>query len=280
VCPRSPALFIFSFQRQLAAHVESGHRFCVCVWCPGHWPLALGAFQRHSSPVYCTPPSVNLLLQLLPSGCVQRTGCAAFGLGHPHQHMRGLVGSPHVHNSCLAPVRAPVFFTAFLTNAPPSWAFAQVDPTHAAPRGFRMLCDWPSTGIGVHISACAHTRPPPHGVRFGLCAICHWGAGPRVLLYALLFRPPAGARSIFWGTPTRGCRPAHPLICSPTLALSPSTAAHIAGFGCSPRRPEAAECSQSEIFFRFLELIYGSLLRKYRLGGLIAIPMVIGLMPI
>ena len=42
----------------------------------------------------------------VPSGCVQRTGCSACGLGYPHQV---LVGSPHVHSSFLVPASLSVF---------------------------------------------------------------------------------------------------------------------------------------------------------------------------
>jgi hypothetical protein len=77
-------------------------------------PTAIGTFQRHSSQ-HPTPsalalmPPLSVLCPLLltqsplaASGCVQRTGCGACGLGYPQTP--GLVGSPRAHSSCLAPV--------------------------------------------------------------------------------------------------------------------------------------------------------------------------------
>jgi hypothetical protein len=84
---------------------------------------AISTFQRHGTQHllhYWSPSSFHLVhvcrqLQRayyldfvraraprgVPSGFVQRTGCSACGLGHPHQV---LVGSPHVHSSFLVPV--------------------------------------------------------------------------------------------------------------------------------------------------------------------------------
>ena len=67
----------------------------------------------------------------------------------------GLVGSPHVHSSCLA----SVVFAFFLTNAStrmPPWAFTQL-----ALCDFRLLCGSSSTGIGVPIFAWGYSRSPP-----------------------------------------------------------------------------------------------------------------------
>jgi hypothetical protein len=93
VCIRLPALF------SARSRTRGGQIGC------GGLP-AISAFQRHSSQhlsIHCRSPSSGplLLLQNVPFGCVQRTGCSACGLGHPHQV---LVGSPHVHSSRLVPV--------------------------------------------------------------------------------------------------------------------------------------------------------------------------------
>ena len=108
-------LFADAFQRLLTAHRKPG----LCKVCLP----AISTFQRHSTQhlLHYWPPSsfhlVPVCRQLqrayyldfarvraprgVPSGCVQRTGCSACGLGYPHQV---LVGSPHVHSSLLVPV--------------------------------------------------------------------------------------------------------------------------------------------------------------------------------
>jgi hypothetical protein len=105
-----------------------------CVWCVCR-PLALfsAIAIAHSissiigrlSVFTCFPcvPFTDAFQRLLPvpggvpSGLVQRTGCSACGLGYPHQ-TPVLVGSPHVHSSCLGPVS----FAGFLIKCTPRWA--------------------------------------------------------------------------------------------------------------------------------------------------------------
>jgi hypothetical protein len=53
-------------------------------------PSAIGAFQRPSSQrllfhYYWSPSGFRFCCRGVPSGCVQRTGCSACGLGYPHQ---------------------------------------------------------------------------------------------------------------------------------------------------------------------------------------------------
>jgi hypothetical protein len=91
---------------------------------------AIGAFQRPSSQhlLHCWSPSgFHFCCRSAPSGCVQRTGCSACGLPTP-----GLVGSPHVHSSCLGPVSFAGFLLKYLRvhwhSLPPrrfAWPFSR-----------------------------------------------------------------------------------------------------------------------------------------------------------
>jgi hypothetical protein len=98
-CPpcvfRSPALFSACSQ-----HTGSP----ACVWCVCR-PLALFsaiAHCRRTSSVIGLHSVFTFVSAVPRSGFIQRTGYSACGLGHPHQVW--LVGSPHVHSSCLTPV--------------------------------------------------------------------------------------------------------------------------------------------------------------------------------
>jgi hypothetical protein len=85
---RSPALF--SARSQHTQRPDSAWWFC----------RPIGAFQRPSSQRllhYWSPSGFHFCCRSVPSGCVQRTGCSACGLGYPAHPTPGLVGSPHVH---------------------------------------------------------------------------------------------------------------------------------------------------------------------------------------
>jgi hypothetical protein len=72
--------FADAFQRLLTAHGKPG----LCVVCLP----AIRAFQRHSTHHflhYRSPFAFHFCFRSVPSGFVQRIGCSACGLGHPHQ---------------------------------------------------------------------------------------------------------------------------------------------------------------------------------------------------
>jgi hypothetical protein len=72
--------FANAFQRLLTAHRKPG-------LCAVGLPV-ISAFQRHSTQHllhYWSPFGFHFCCRGVPSGCVQRTGCSACGLGHPHQ---------------------------------------------------------------------------------------------------------------------------------------------------------------------------------------------------
>jgi hypothetical protein len=97
---------------------------------------AIRASQRHSTHHllhYRSPFGFHFCFRSVPSGFVQRTGCSACGSGYPHQ-TPGLVGSPHVHSSCLIPVSSTGLLIKCLHFIGMTWAFAQVRP-HVALRG-------------------------------------------------------------------------------------------------------------------------------------------------
>jgi hypothetical protein len=72
--------FADAFQRLLTAHGKPS----LCVVC---LPV-ISTFQRHSTQHllhYRSPFSFHFCFRSVPSGFVQRIGCGACGLGHPHQ---------------------------------------------------------------------------------------------------------------------------------------------------------------------------------------------------
>jgi hypothetical protein len=94
---------------------------------------AIGAFQRPSSQHllhYWSPSGFHFCCRGVPSGCVQRIGCSACGLGYPHQVC--LVGSPHVHSSCLVPTSE---LTRFPNQMPPRALAISAPIPNAALRG-------------------------------------------------------------------------------------------------------------------------------------------------
>jgi hypothetical protein len=169
-CPKAPAtappmgcvLFADAFQRLLTAHRKPG--FCV-VCLP-----AIGAFERHSTQ--------HLLHYRPPFGPV-RFGSTYWVCCSGRLRLRlptpGLVGSPHVHSSCLVPVSfagmstylrlqpprafAQVLTTAGLYKARGPWHKAVSAKKNGSPTVPRAHGPCPSfTPLGIAVSP-----PPPRG---------------------------------------------------------------------------------------------------------------------
>jgi hypothetical protein len=81
---------------------------------------------------FCRPLLVSevlvstwLLLQLFPSSCVQRTGCVASGLNHPHTRSGGLPPCMYITRAWMDPVGSTGFLTTASTRIAP-WTVAQI----------------------------------------------------------------------------------------------------------------------------------------------------------
>jgi hypothetical protein len=84
--PRNGTPRVYSVRRRFSAPAHSTREarlVCGVSAAIGHW-----AFQRYSSQhllSFRSPFGFHFCFRSVPSGFVQRTGCSACGLGHPHQ---------------------------------------------------------------------------------------------------------------------------------------------------------------------------------------------------
>jgi hypothetical protein len=156
---------------------------------------AISTFQRHSTqhPSIIAPlPVLSCSCKSMYVGCVQRTGCSACGLGHPHQV---LVGSPHVHISRLVPVSFAGFLIKCLHFISTTWTFAPVRP-HVALRG-RLRAVW-----ALFFSFVCAVLPPFFVFFFLSISV--------FLFYFMCLPPSCGATRLcspFGIYPPVGCRP-------------------------------------------------------------------------
>jgi hypothetical protein len=157
---RSPALFSACSQ-----HTRSP----ACVWCV--CLPAIRAFQRHSTRHllrYRSPPfGFHFCFRSVPSGFVQRTGCSACGLGHPHQVW--WAPPSHVHSSYLATVSFAGMSTYLRLQPPRALApvFAHcrfVSTATSAKKRLSQPKKWFSHGLTAQIRRLfllLFSRPPP-----------------------------------------------------------------------------------------------------------------------